>query len=45
MILTSRMIIRNAHSGAAGNQTVCAIAWLQTSRSVHPQFSLARAET
>src|ERR687898_2332974 len=30
MIVMSRMMIRKAHSGAAGNQTICAIAFTAT---------------
>jgi hypothetical protein len=36
MITTSMMIIRNAQSGAAGNQTICATALTTTKNQVDP---------
>src|SRR6188472_333231 len=33
MIVTLRMIIRNAQSGAAGNQTICAIVFTETKKT------------
>src|SRR5512132_2487555 len=45
MIITSRMMIRNAQSGAEGNQTICAIALSETKKTAAQRAASLRANS
>src|SRR6188474_3006364 len=45
MIITSRMMIRNAQSGAAGNQTICATAFMETKKTAAQRAAALRANS